>query len=382
MSSVFGGGGDAGGDAAAAQAEANLAATEEIRRQFDITQANLDPFVQAGISQIPRVEQQTTLGGLDAFFAQLFGQGDPRSGGISTQSGPATFEQVINPEFGIFNDETARLQELIDTGSSPAQINNIDDFLLAQEKERLGLPPDMMLSDEAQAAQDELDALGISPSEFMQQQVQQQQQGGGGQGNAAFRALVDERQRAVQGQLSAGGLTRSGTALQEAARIPTDLGFQIEQLLSGRTSALAGSGQNAAAQLGAFGSQASGGVASLLQQTGSAAASGILADQQASAAAGQNILNTAATIGSIFFSDPALKENVEEIGENNGLKIYQWDWLPETKGTMIEGCGNIGFMADEVNEKYPQHIYEFGGFMMIDYPALLDELEEEFQEAA
>jgi hypothetical protein len=188
--------------------------------------------------------------------------------------------------------------------------------------------------------------------------------------------LISERQRALQGQLAAGGLTRSGTALEEAAAIPTDLGSQIEQMLSGRTSALAGSGQNAAAQLGAFGADASSSLAGIQQQSGQAISSGILADQQARAQASQNFLNTAGTIGSIFFSDPALKENVEEIGETGGLKIVQWDWIEKTKGTMIEGCGTIGFMADEVKEVYPQHVYEFGGFMMIDYPALLDELEE------
>ena len=35
-----------------------------------------------------------------------------------------------------------------------------------------------------------------------------------------------------------------------------------------------------------------------------------------------------------------------------------------------------GFMADEVAIKYPQHVAEFCGFMVIDYPALLDELED------
>jgi hypothetical protein len=88
-------------------------------------------------------------------------------------------------------------------------------------------------------------------------------------------------------------------------------------------------------------------------------------------------MKTAATIASmVMFSDPRLKINIEEIGQAGNLKIHQWDWKPETKGTLVEGCSNMGFMADEVKEKYPHHIYEFGGFMVVDYPALLDELEE------
>ncbi len=44
----------------------------------------------------------------------------------------------------------------------------------------------------------------------------------------SFGALRDERTRAIQGQLGAGGLTRSGTAIESAANIPTELGFAIE----------------------------------------------------------------------------------------------------------------------------------------------------------
>jgi len=42
---------------------------------------------------------------------------------------------------------------------------------------------------------------------------------------------------------------------------------------------------------------------------------------------------------------------------------------------MIEKCGTIGFMADEVEKLYPQHVNEYWGLMVIDYPALLDELD-------
>jgi hypothetical protein len=369
--------GGGGGDAAAAEIAANEAAQAEIRRQFDITQGNLDPFLQAGTQALPAQQAQATLGGLDDFFNQLFG----------TTSGTTTaapqFEQVLNPAFTSFNDEQARLQELIAGGTTTAPdgaggpfggFESIGDMGMAR---RLGIsaPTTSTLNAQAQQAQNQLSALGGSPEQFLQQQVQPQFSGGGGL-QQALGGLISERQRALQGQLAAGGLTRSGTALEEAAAIPTDLGFQIEQMLSGRTSALAGSGQNAAAQLGAFGADASSSLAGIQQQSGQAISSGILADQQARAQASQNFLNTAGTIGSIFFSDPALKENVEEIGETGGLKIVQWDWIEKTKGTMIEGCGTIGFMADEVKEVYPQHVYEFGGFMMIDYPALLDELEE------
>lgn len=375
-------GGGAGGDAAAAEAEANLAATEEIRRQFDITQANISPFLQAGLRALPATEQQSTLGGLDAFFNQLFG-GAPLETAATRGATTTAAGQQINPAFTDFEARRQELQSLIDTEPFTGGLNfsrpNIGGLQVDSDRARLGITsPD---ASSIELAQQELDALGAAPSQFLPggaPALATQVGGGDGRGGLqqALGALINERGRAVQGQLAAGGLTRSGTALQEAARIPTDLGFQIEQLLSGRTSNLSGSGQNAAATLGQFGAEASGGIAGLTRQTGQAQSSGILADQQARAQGQQNFINTAATIGSIFFSDPALKENVEEIGETGDLKIYQWDWIEETKETMIADCGTIGFMADEVKEKYPQHIYEFGGFMMIDYPELLNELQE------
>lgn len=281
-----GGGGDAGAEAAAAQERANALAIEETRRQFDITQGNIQPFITAGQKQLKNLQRGTTPGALDRRLGRIF------------------------------------------SGEN-------------------------------------------------------------------FQNLQEERTRALQGQLSAGGLTRSGTALEEAANIPTDLGFQIEQLLTGRRESLAGIGQSGAVNLGSLGAQSAGNISSLLQSSGQAQSSGILADQQASAASqqqsAQNILTVgggiasafadpikkaASAIGSFFFSDPSLKENIEQIGEARDLKLYQWDWIEKTNGTMIEGCGTIGFMADEVKEKYPQHVYDFSGFMVIDYPALFDELEE------
>jgi hypothetical protein len=56
-----------------------------------------------------------------------------------------------------------------------------------------------------------------------------------------FGSLVDERTRAVEGQLGAGGLTRSGTAINEAAKIPTEIGLMLEEILNGRATNLAGS---------------------------------------------------------------------------------------------------------------------------------------------
>ena len=53
-------------------------------------------------------------------------------------------------------------------------------------------------------------------------------------GSDSFQPLVDRRTRSVKGMLGAGGLKRSGAAITEGAKIPTELAFEIENMLSGR----------------------------------------------------------------------------------------------------------------------------------------------------
>jgi len=103
-----------------------------------------------------------------------------------------------------------------------------------------------------------------------------------------FGRLVEERTRSVQGQLAAGGLTRSGTALQEIANVPSGLALQIEQLLTGRLGGLAGQGLQAGGVLAEVG--LSGG-----QFRGEALSSGIATDAAARTSKNQALLNAAAS---------------------------------------------------------------------------------------
>ncbi len=180
-----------------------------------------------------------------------------------------------------------------------------------------------------------------------------------------FGSLVEERTRGVQGQLSAGGLTRSGTALQEISSIGPDLALQLEGLLTGRSQNLVGIGQASAAGVGA----------NLVQQ-GQNTASGILAGGQAEAQNAQNAIALAG-IAAMFFSDRRLKTNAEQVSEIMGLPIWEYDFIPEAKGTIIEHGPTIGFMADEVQERYPHLVGEYGGWLFVDYGGVLDALKRE-----
>lgn len=231
-------------------------------------------------------------------------------------------------------------------------------------------------------------------------------------GTDIFRGLVDERTRAAQGQLSAGGLTRSGTALEEISNIPLTTGLGLENLLTSRSGALASQGLGATESLGRFGAQKEGALAGLRGATGQAQATGFLQDQAAGDRGFANLLGlgtsilggglgglagaTAGGLGGVFgggqtggaisgaikglfFSDCNLKTNIKVIGEIGPLKLHKWDWKPETKGTLVENLSamNTGFMSHEVTEFFPQHVYQIGGFDIIDYVGVHKDLKDQ-----
>lgn len=208
-------------------------------------------------------------------------------------------------------------------------------------------------------------------------------------GGDTFQSLVGERQRGIQGQLAAGGLTRSGTALTEAAKIPTDLALQLENQLFGRQFAgeqerirglenlfqgglsATGQGANATGNLfqsiinaitGAAGAEAGG-----ITGGAEAAASGILGAEQARAQALQNAMNLGGGIAA-GFSDPRLKTNIRVIGKVGPLDLVEWDWIPELEDSFVKDFPTMGYLSTQVKELYPEYIYEFGGYDVIDYP--------------
>jgi hypothetical protein len=190
-----------------------------------------------------------------------------------------------------------------------------------------------------------------------------------------FSSLFDERTRAAEGALSAGGLTRSGTALQEAGRIPTDIGLMLSNLLSGRNQNLASSGQTAITDLGQLGSSFGQTVGGLYQSSGQAASSGALADAQADSQSASNLVNTAISLGTFFFSDDRLKTNIQVIGQVGPLDLVTWDWREFTEDTIIQDSPTTGVLASQVERHFPEHVHEFGGWNMVDYAGLLDGLE-------
>jgi len=208
-------------------------------------------------------------------------------------------------------------------------------------------------------------------------------------GGDQFGALVDERQRGLQGQLAAGGLTRSGTAMEAAAALPTDLAFQLENQLYGRQAGLADMGFQAqgqeiglnqliAALLGGIGQSNATGITSSAE----AEAGGLLGEKafqlQKSQAKNQNKTDLfGAAIGGAFtaFSDPRLKKNVQLKGKIGPLDLVTWDWIDEAKKTIVGNCRTMGFMSTQIKEHFPDLVSEYGGFDVVNYSGLMERLD-------
>ncbi len=181
-------------------------------------------------------------------------------------------------------------------------------------------------------------------------------------GGDFFKTLVGERERSMQGQLSAGGLTRSGTAMESMANIPTELALALENMLTGRSQSLAGNALSAG-----------GGIAGMFGKQGENVSSGMLGDAQTKASFGGAI---GGVLSKIFFgSDERLKINVVKVSQLGVLPVYEWDWIPEVYGTPLEHGPRTGFMAADVEREFPQHIGVWRGWKVVNYVAVMGELQ-------
>lgn len=223
-------------------------------------------------------------------------------------------------------------------------------------------------------------------------------------GSDAFSSLVEERMAGIENMLGVGGLTRSGAALREGAALPTDVAFDIENLIFGRAldqnrfdimrnQADIDRGFSAATGLAGFNTNLAEQIAALTGQSGAIAQSGTIGSAEAIAnsmlaKAQQDAINKNAKrssknsfFGSVIggalsgaFSDPLLKTNMRPIGEIGPLILFEWDWRDFTKGTIVEQFPTIGFLSTEVREHYPHLVTEFAGLDVVNYPALMEEL--------
>ena len=119
-------------------------------------------------------------------------------------------------------------------------------------------------------------------------------------GGDAYSELLAERELGAESMLSAGGLTRSGTAARDGADIRSDLANQLFGQLYGANTGLAGMGSEAASNIAQLQSNLGTSLANLQGLQGNALAGGILGGAQAEQQGFMNLFNIGATIADYF----------------------------------------------------------------------------------
>ncbi len=183
--------------------------------------------------------------------------------------------------------------------------------------------------------------------------------------------IRERQQRAlVRNQAAIGGLGGGNirTALQEQAAgfAAQDFGNQFNRLAG-----LSGAGQTAATNIGQFGQTTAGNISNALTNRGEAIASGAFGKGQAQANLISNLTSAGTTLAQNptvqgFFSDSRMKKSIRKIGRIGRLNVYEWIW----KATGLE---DVGFIAEEVKQEFPDLVQEHNGFLMVNYDQAIAE---------
>lgn len=71
--------------------------------------------------------------------------------------------------------------------------------------------------------------------------------------------------------------------------------------------------------------------------------------------------------GIFTISDRRAKENIEEVGQLQGLPIHRYNYLGEERT-------RLGFLAQEVEQIVPEAVADFGAFKAVNYPRVFERL--------
>lgn len=364
VGSIFGGGDPVGAarEAGQIQSAAQREAVEEQRRQFELTRQQLDPFRLAGLSAL---NMQLALMGLPQI-------GGGQAGFAPTTPGPT----APTVPFGI-------------PGQPPSDITERGPIGLlgpAIRRAALSGQPIPIGQEAAQvpgAGQPIRFGGGISPADVADRPLTQasipqftREEALAGLEGLPGQQFIRERQEqallrraAALGGLG-GGQVRTALQQQAAGFAQQDLQNQLARL-----AALAGGGQQAAAQLGGFGQQTAAQIGTGLTGAAQARASGILGAQQAQAQQAQQGLGVLGIAAPFLLSDERLKENINDLDLKacfeavTNMPLKSWNYFKEVG---LDTDTHIGPMAQDAPKMvrvelmtYPEMIDLHDELMMI-----------------
>jgi hypothetical protein len=294
---------DAAGNAADIQAQGAQAGIEEQRRQFDVTQGNLQPFQQAGVSALEQQRILLGLGGTPEQDPNLDRRADLQSqiAALEAQGGAQTTapSNISTPGFNETSLERNQRQSRMRRSGGGAVNQAVSAFENNRAGERAG---------DLQRLRSELSGIpDFNPSQVSAQEQQQQ-------AFAAFnespgqKFMRDRAQKNLLRNSSAigglgGGNVRSALVEQGVGFAQQDYNNQFARL-----GQIAGQGQAATTNLGQFGAQSAGNIANLNVAGSEARASGILGGAQARS----NTVNQIAGLGGLAlgaFNQPQTQFN-------------------------------------------------------------------------
>jgi len=188
--------------------------------------------------------------------------------------------------------------------------------------------------------------------------------------NPFFKPLAEKAQQDIFASQAARGKVGSGETGNILQNKLLQIGSELLNKNITQRQNLVALGSNAASGQATGGLSTASGITDLLTGSANAQAAGIVGAQNAQTQRNQTIATTAL---SIFASDERVKEDIEQIGTHkSGLPIYTFKYKPDLAfkyGWDTEH--QIGFMAQEVQEMFPEYVYDIDGILHIDYGSLL-----------
>lgn len=112
-------------------------------------------------------------------------------------------------------------------------------------------------------------------------------------------------------------------------------------------------------------------IAGTIQGIGTTQAQGTIGQAQTQAGAQNNLINTLLGVGQLAasFSDIRLKTNIRYLGDNAGFSWYRWTWNEKAAELGLEG-DQVGVLAHQVFDEYPDAISVERGYLKVDYDRL------------
>lgn len=279
----------------------------EAQREFlNTIRADLEPYRQYGIDQLPELQNQLT--GYEDYVSGLDGR----------MSG---FEGRVSGLDRFINDPNAQLNYVQNNPFFSALANDAQNRLLNIQAARGKIGT----GDTPAALQNQLLLMG---NDLVQQAIGNRQQS------------LGNFQQGLQNRFGAAGLRQNSiTNRQNAATI----------------------GSNAAAQTGSATQGASNAISDLITQGGNAMAAGRIGAANARMQGANNLLS--AGLG-IFLSDRRMKCNLEMIGELScGIPVYSFEYVGSDKRV-------VGVMAQDVEPVVPGAVLDVFGVKFVDYSEL------------